>query len=564
MTTEIRPSVTPALAASPDGAPAEAPTAPAGDAARALGHEARPVVLETRGVRKQFPGVLAVDDVSIQLRAGEIHALVGENGAGKTTLIKIITGNHHPDAGQLIVNGRDVVFSSARDALAAGIAVVHQERNLVSRFTGGENIMLERIPSRGRFFVDTKALNAEAQRWLDRLQINVAANVPVSQLSVAQMQLIEVARALSHQSNILLLDEPTASITPTEAAILFDLLRRLRDEGVAIVFVSHKLEEIFSLCNRVTVLRDGRVVGHDQDVAGMTRDRLVTQMIGRSETVTVLPDRPDHDHEELLSVHGLVNETGAEGVDLAVHKGEILGLYGLVGAGRSEVAKSIIGVDRMIAGEIRVGGIPAKIRNPREALQRYGIGYVSENRKEEGLILIHSVAANVSVTIWRRLERLLGWIPVRAVNDAVRPYVERLDIRTPSLATSVGTLSGGNQQKVSVAKWLAAKARVLIVDEPTAGIDVRTKGYLHELIWELAAQGLGVIVISSDMPEVVKLADRIAVMSRGKVAGELQNTRDYAEMSERIMAFIHTNGVANSFGVGKHVPSEDRPAAGAA
>jgi len=329
--------------------------------------------------------------------------------------------------------------------------------------------------------------------------------MPVSELSVAQRQLVEVARALSHQSSILLLDEPTASITPTETNVLFSVLRWLRDQGVA----------------------------------AMTRDQLVTQMIGRAEVVATLPERPKHDHEELLSCHGLVNETGANGVDLAVHSGEIVGLYGLVGAGRSETAKSIIGVDKLIEGEIHVDGKPVHIRNPREALERYGIGYVSENRKEEGLLLIHSVTANVSITIWRRLATVLGWLNVRAVDDAVRPYVERLDIRTPSLATPVATLSGGNQQKVSVAKWLAAKSRVLIIDEPTAGIDVRTKGYLHELIWDLAAQGLGILLISSDMPEIIKLADRLVVMSRGRVAGEIENTRDYATMSGQIMSFIH-------------------------
>jgi len=516
------------------------PIATPGDAST-MSHDERPIALETRGVSKQFPGVLAVNDVSIEIRSGEIHALVGENGAGKTTLIKIVTGNYRPDAGQLIVYGRDVAFRSARDALEAGIAVVHQERNLVSRFTGGENIMLEQIPRRGGLFVDRRRLREDAQRWLDRLEVHVDADVPVSQLSVAQRQLVEVARALSHQSKILLLDEPTASITPTEADVLFRVLRRLRNQGVAIVFVSHKLEEIFAFCDRVTVLRDGKIVGHDQGVAGMTRDRLVTQMIGRAEVVATLPDRPEHDHEELLACHSLVNETGAEGVDLAIHAGEIVGLYGLVGAGRSETAKTIIGMDRLIGGDIRVAGKQVRIRNPREALERYGIGYVSENRKDEGLILIHSVAANVSITIWRRLAKHFGWIPVRSVNDAVRPYAERLDIRAPSLSTPVATLSGGNQQKVSVAKWLAAKARVLIVDEPTAGIDVRTKAYLHELLWELASQGLGILLISSDMPEVIKLADRILVMNRGRISGEIDNSRDYAAMSEQIMSFIHVD-----------------------
>ena len=506
--------------------------------ARTLPHEERPIALATVGVTKRFPGVLALAEVSLTVRSGEIHALVGENGAGKSTLIKIVTGNYQPDHGRVLVNGDEVSFHSARDSIEAGIAAVHQERNLVSRFTGGENIMLEQIPRRWRFFVDTGRLREEAQRGLDRLEIHVDVDVPVEELSVAQRQLVEVARALSHSSSILLLDEPTASITPTETEVLFRVLRRLRDQGVAIVFVSHKLEEIFALCDRVTVLRDGRVVGNDQAVGEMTRDQLVTQMIGRAEVVAKLPERPAPGHEELLSCHGLINETGANGVDLAVHAGEIVGLYGLVGAGRSETAKSIIGIDKSIAGEVRVNGHVARIRSPREALERYGIGYVSENRKEEGLLLIHSVVANVSVTIWRRLSKI-GWLNGGAIDDAVAPYVKRLDIKTPSLLAPVATLSGGNQQKVSVAKWLAAQARILIIDEPTAGIDVRTKGYLHELIWDLAAQGMGILLISSDMPEVVNLSDRLLVMSRGRIVGEIDNTREYGAMSEAIMSFIH-------------------------
>jgi ribose transport system ATP-binding protein len=495
--------------------------------------------LELHGIRKAFPGVQALDGVDLTMRAGEIHALVGENGAGKSTLLKIITGIYRPDEGWLEVEGTHQSFGSPRDSLHAGIGIVHQERNLIPKFTVAENITLEQPPVRNRQWIDRVRMRQESARWLELLEVPIDPDKPVENLSVAQRQLVEIAKALSLQSRILLLDEPTASLTPHETAVLFSILQRLRQEGVAILFVSHKLEEIFAICDRVTVLRDGKVAALDRDLKTIDRDQLVTLMIGRSELVSNFPQRDLGAAPPVLELRALTSGAGPTDIDLTLHKGEILGIYGLVGAGRTELARTIIGDVPLISGEVVVDGKPAKIGDAREALERYRIGYVSENRQTEGLILSHSVLANVAMTVWDRLANMLGWIQPGAERSAVRPFVERLQVKTPSLEQQVGNLSGGNQQKVSLAKWLAAETSILIIDEPTVGIDVKTKHELHELIWELSNQGLSILLISSDMPEMVQLADRIVVMVDRQVAGNLPNSRNYDEMSQKIMELIH-------------------------
>jgi ribose transport system ATP-binding protein len=496
-------------------------------------------LLDIRGISKAFPGVQALSNVSLEIRAGEVLALLGENGAGKSTLIKCLNGLYQPDEGQIVLDGKAVHVRSPQEAFHHGIAVVPQERNLVPRFTVGENIMLESLPSAGGIFIDYDRVHRKAQKWLDLLDVAIDSRTPVTSLSVAQMQLVEIARAMSVESRILLLDEPTASISPREAKILFDRVRRLRDSGVAIVFVSHKLEEVFELCDQIAVLRDGRNAGSKAAACDMDRDKVVTLMVGRSEVTRELPERTEGRGNPLLELRGVFTDTGATDVTLTVNRGEIVGLYGLVGSGRSELAKAIIGADRVTAGQVLVDGKAVHIGSPGDALDHFGIGYVSENRKEEGLIQIHSVLSNVSITVWRRLQNAFGWVAGRAERTAVKPYVEKLDIKTPSLSTPVGSLSGGNQQKVSLAKWLTAGAQVLIIDEPTVGIDVRTKGNLHELIWDLASQGHAILLISSDMPEMVRLADRIEVMREGRIVGSIENSHDYADVSQQIMGFIH-------------------------
>jgi ribose transport system ATP-binding protein len=492
------------------------------------------VVLEARGIRKQFPGVLALDDVAILLRSGEIQALVGENGAGKSTLIKILTGVYQPDGGEIRIDGAPVRFASPREAIKHGISVVHQEHNLIPQFTVAENILLERIPARLGQVVAYGEIYREARPWMKRVGLDLPSTRPVSELSAAQMQLVEIAKALSLQSRILLLDEPTAAITPHEAAYLFGVLRELRSQEVAVVFVSHKLEEVFELSDRVTVLRDGRNTCIDREISGLSQDQLVTFMIGRSAVLTQLPPKPERG-EPVLEVRNLSTEAGARGISFKLHAGEIVGVYGLVGAGRTELAKAIVGELKVTGGEIIVNGKKARIRDVRDALTRYRIGYVSENRKEEGLILLHSVLTNVSITIWRRLRQLGLLIRRSAEERAVQPIVEQLEIRAHSLSQRVGTLSGGNQQKVSLGKWLAADTEILIIDEPTIGIDIKTKNALHELIWDLAARRRAILLISSDMPEVVRLADRVLVMRNHRIVADIANNHNYAEVSERIM-----------------------------
>ncbi len=500
--------------------------------------------LEVAHVSKSFPGVRALDDVSMTMTAGSVHALLGENGAGKSTLIKIVTGIHRPDSGSVTMNGAPVRFANPRQAAAGGLGVVHQERNLVTRFSVGENIMLDRLGAHALSTVDYAAIHREAARWLKMLDLAVDPRTPVSRLSVAQMQLVEIGRALSLQSRVLLLDEPTASLTPNETTVLFRILRRLRDDGVAIGFVSHKLEEVFDICDRVTVLRDGRNACDSADLAALKRADVVQMMIGRAERITKRAPRPKPAAAPCLELVGYASGAGHRDIGLSVRPGEIVGLYGLVGAGRSELAKAVLGLSKQLAGEVRVGGRPVRIGSVAEALHRHGIGYVSEDRKAEGLILLHSVLANGGITIWRKLASRLGLLRDAKVHAGVGPVFERLELKTPSVHQTVGNLSGGNQQKVSVAKWIAAGVRILIVDEPSVGIDIKTKAYLHDLIHELADQGTAVLLITSDMPEMIDVADRILVMDGYRIKGVVENDRNYDAVSRAIMALIHDRAAA--------------------
>jgi ribose transport system ATP-binding protein len=495
------------------------------------------MTLAIEAVGKSFPGVRALDNVSMTFAAGEVHALMGENGAGKSTLIKIITGLHAPDQGRLVLDGKPVSFASAHDALTSGIGAVQQERNLVPRFSVGENIMLWQLPTR-RGLVDYDAIDARARDVLNQLDPSIDTRTPVDALSVAQMQLVEIAKALALNARVLLLDEPTASITDHEVTALFAILRRLRAQGVAIVFVSHKLEEVLELSDRVSVLRDGKVVAANEPVSGIDRRRLVSLMIGREERAASIA-RPALSDRPHLALNGVSTSFGHRNVGFTLHEGEILGLYGLVGAGRTELAQAIIGKGRVTAGEIRLKGEKIEVADVHEAITKYRIGYVSEDRKGVGLILSQSVETNIAMTIWRRLANALGFVPDRAQKDAVLPFFRKLDVKAPSMAVATGTLSGGNQQKVSVAKWLAANTDILIIDEPTVGIDVKTKAEIHEIIGELAAGGISILLISSDMAEMIALADRVLVLHGFGVVGEIANDHDYSSTSQAIMAAIH-------------------------
>src|SRR5580698_4388030 len=489
-------------------------------------------------VSKIFPSVRALDGVSMEFAPGEIHALIGENGAGKSTLIKIITGVHRPDSGAVKLDGKPVELGSPRDALAAGIAAVHQERNLIPHFSVGENILLERLPT-SNGFVDYESINARAREVLDLLDPGIDVRTEVISLSVAQMQLVEIAKALSLNARVLLLDEPTASITNHEAAALFAVLRRLKAAGAAIVFVSHKLDEVMALCDRVTVLRDGHIAASNEPIAQMPRPRLVSMMIGREERIAQIAHGSGVIGDVALELRGVATSYGHRRIDLTLRKTEILGLYGLVGAGRTELARAIVGAAKITSGEVLVRGRRATIHGPHEALTRYRIGYVSEDRKGEGLILSHGVGGNIAMTIWREIASEFKLVSRTTERKTVDPFVQKLAIRISSLDQMVSTLSGGNQQKVSIAKWLAAATDILIVDEPTVGIDIKTKVELHELIGELRRQGVAVLLISSDMAEMITLADRILVLHGFAIAAELVNSHDYETVSKAIMAAIH-------------------------
>jgi ribose transport system ATP-binding protein len=492
---------------------------------------------------KVFPGVRALDQATLRLEPGSIHALLGENGAGKSTLIKVVTGVYRPDGGRLLTTADDgtvseASFSGPLDAQRAGIGVVHQERNLVPAFSVAENIALQAVPKR-HGFVDRAAMRGLARRCLERLDVQLDLDRPVGALSVAQMQLVEIAKALAVESTVLLLDEPTASLTADESNRLYTVVRSLRDQGQSVVLVSHKLEEVFAVADTVTVLRDGRSVAEAERLADHTRDDVVTLMVGRAHADLHLETRSISTQAvPALELDNVSTSDGHHGITLRVQPGEILGLYGLVGAGRSELARAILGVGAVTGGTVRIHGKPATISSVGQALQRYRLGYVTENRKDEGVFLDQTIARNVSVTVWRRLARA-GIVRGKDERALVSRYRDQLGMRISGPDQLAGQLSGGNQQKVSLAKWLAADCDILVIDEPTVGIDVRTKAAFHELIVGLADSGIAILLISSDLPEMITLADRIAVMSDYRIVGELDNDHRYEKTSHKVIRLIH-------------------------
>jgi ribose transport system ATP-binding protein len=489
--------------------------------------------------------VRALADVSFALAPAKVHALLGENGAGKSTLIKIMTGVERPDEGTYRLFGAPVDIRTPRQAMQRGISVVHQERNLVPTFTVGENVLLDRVVGDARHIVNRARIHAAALPFMDMVGLKVSPAANVATLSAAQQQLIEIARALSTDARILLLDEPTASISLREASALLDTIRRLRQRGTSIIYVSHKLEEVFEICDVVNVLRDGRNAGPCLPVAGLARNDLIALMVGRSHVAEALPVRGASGRVPVLEVVDRPSEATIRGSSFVLRKGEILGWYGLVGSGRTELARAVIGADAVDGGSVRIAGRPVRISSMVEALHRYGIGYVSENRQHEGLFLIHSIQRNITATIWERLRRRYRLLFASDERRVAETYKTSLDIRAPSVAQPVGSLSGGNKQKVSLGKWLAAGPKILFIDEPTVGIDIRTKYEIHQIIHGLAEGGTSVVLISSDMPEMVRLADRILVFRGGTIVGEITNTKVYDDISRRIMALIMAVPSAN-------------------
>jgi ribose transport system ATP-binding protein len=488
-------------------------------------------LLRLENITKEFPGVRALSGVHFDLLRGEVHAVCGENGAGKSTLMKIVSGVYQPTEGTIIHKGNKVQYSSPLESEAAGIAIIHQELNLVPHLSVAENIYLAREPRRC-FLVDRKKLRADAKRCLDRLGVDIDPDQAVRGLSVAQCQMVEIAKALSLDAEVLIMDEPTSSLTEQETTLLFKVIHDLKRSGVGIVYISHRLDEMAQIVDRVTILRDGRYISTAK-FADTTVDNIVAQMVGRS-LEEKFPERTSKPTDEVIfAVKGLTRKGVFEDVSFVLKRGEILGFAGLMGAGRTEVARAIFGADPLDSGEITFESRVLDIRSPQDAI-REGIAYLSEDRKSDGLAVKMSVAANTTLANIEAVSSRFGVIDFAKHNEIARKYVELLNVKTPSIEQTVRLLSGGNQQKIIIGKWLFRESRILFFDEPTRGIDVGAKFAIYKIMDELAAQGIGVILISSELPEVLGLTDRIAVFHEGKITGVL-NTADTNQ--EEIMRY---------------------------
>jgi ABC-type sugar transport system ATPase subunit len=496
---------------------------PAGDVANgdpANRSEGKSPLLAMRGMVKSFPGVQALRSVELTLHPGEVLALMGENGAGKSTLIKLLGGAHVPDSGTIAVDGREVEFRSPQDARRAGVAVIYQEFNLIPGLTAHENIFLGQESTRAGF-LDHRGERRRAAELFKRLGVEIDLDVPCSRLSTAQQQLVEIAKALARDARIIVMDEPTAALTAHEAARLLDIVRDLRRGGIGVIYISHRLDEIFAIADRVTVLRDGANVD-DRPIARFTRGELIERMVGR-ELKDEFPRRNVAIGPPRLEAIGLNRGTAVRDVSFTVGRGEILALTGLVGAGRTETVRLLFGADPREAGEIRLDGRVLAIRSPRDAI-REGIGLLTEDRKLEGLVLGASVRENFGLPNLVRLSRG-GFVDRRREQEEFAGYVDRLKIRIPHQEQRAKNLSGGNQQKVVLAKWLARNCEVLIFDEPTRGIDVGAKYEIYLLMNRLVEEGKSIVMISSELPEVLGMADRILVMHEGRVTGEIADAR---------------------------------------
>jgi rhamnose transport system ATP-binding protein len=485
-------------------------------------------VAELRGVEKSFGGVYALRGVDLALMPGEVHSLVGENGAGKSTLVKILGGVHQPDRGAVAIGGEDVHLHGPRDARARGIALIHQEPALFPDLDVAENVFMGRQPldrSRG---IDWKRMYREVGELMRQLGVALDPRAPVEGLSVADQQLVEIAKALSMDARVVVMDEPTAALSSRETEELFRIIRDLRRRDVALLFVSHRLEEVFALSDTVTVLRDGAHV-ITASAAELDTTALIRHMVGR-ELGELFPKEAAEIGAPVLEARGLTREGVFRDVSFSLRRGEILGLAGLVGAGRSEVARAIFGIDALDAGEILRDGEPARIRTPHQAMKA-GLAFVPEDRQHQGLVLEMAIADNATLPFLRRLTRF-GLLNRRRERDVAGEFTRRLQVKSASLDQPVRALSGGNQQKVVLAKWLATHPKVLILDEPTRGIDIGTKAEVHRIISGLAAEGMAILLISSELPEVLGMADRILVMHEGRLTGEF--ARDEADQ-ESIM-----------------------------
>lgn len=488
-------------------------------------------LVRMEGIDKSFPGVHALDRAHFELRAGEVHALVGENGAGKSTLMKILAGIYSKDAGVILYQGREVDIPTPRAAQDLGISMIHQELNLVSHLTLAQNVFIGREPRKAvRFMLDEARINAQTQELFDLMHLRLDPRTRAADLTVAKQQMVEIAKALSFNSQVLIMDEPTAALTESEIEELFRIIRQLRKKGVGIVYISHRLEELKQIADRITVMRDGRTVD-TVDAATATIDQIIGMMVGRTiyESAPEIPENSDQ--EIVLEVRGLNRAGVLKDIHFYLKKGEILGFAGLMGAGRTEVARAIFGADPIDSGEIYVKGVKVNIQSPRDAV-RHGIGYLSEDRKRFGLALGMDVESNIVLAALERFLNPIGVVNSAKTRETAEHHVKALAIKTPSIKQQVRNLSGGNQQKVVIGKWLTADTDILIFDEPTRGIDVGAKSEIYKLLNELAHSGKSIIMISSELPEILRMSHRIVVMCEGRITGEL--TADEATQ-EKIM-----------------------------
>ena len=482
-------------------------------------------LLEMRGIEKSFPGVRALCGIDLTLRRGELLALLGENGAGKSTLIKTLGGVHRPDAGKIRIDGVDVDIASPAEAIAAGIGVIHQDFNLVPALSAWENIFLGREDARAGF-VRRSDERSKARELFERIGVPVNVDTPCGRLPVAHQQVVEIAKALSQQVRILVMDEPSATLTLTEVDRLYAVIRDLKQQGIGIIYISHRLDEVFEIADRVSVLRDGRHVG-DCLTTDVDRPQLIEMMVGRT-LENEFPQRNVEVGPPRLVVRDLKRSPAVQGVSLKVHRGEVLALTGLVGAGRTETVRLIFGADRRDSGEIELDGRTLRINNPRDAI-RAGICLLTEDRKAQGLVLGQSVLENFGLSNLSQLSTA-GFINAHEERNAFAGYVQQLQIKIPNDRQTAGNLSGGNQQKIVLAKWLEKRSEVIIFDEPTRGIDVGAKFEIYLLINRLAAAGKAVVMISSELPEVLGMADRILVMHEGRITGEITDARNATQV----------------------------------
>jgi ribose transport system ATP-binding protein len=472
-------------------------------------------LLEVEEVNKTFPGVRALSDMRLELRAGEVLALVGENGAGKSTLMKLLSGIYTADTGFFRFNGEPLEIAGPKHAMELGISIIHQEFNLVPHLTVAQNIFIGREPRMAGMFLDERRLVRDARSLLDRLHLPLDPNAVVGRLTVANQQMVEIAKALSYEPKVLIMDEPTAALNEAEVSTLHELIRRFVRPGTGVIYISHRMEEIKRIADRVTVIRDGEYVD-TVDVAATSTREIISMMVGRTIADDTGPQGVRDDRETVLEVVGLSTKTLLKDVSFDLREGEILGFAGLMGAGRTETARAIVGADPADGGTILLRGRPVRISHPADAVD-HGIGYLSEDRKRYGLLLDSDVRANVTLGALRDKFAALGFINDRAARREAREYVGALKIKTPSVDQTTKFLSGGNQQKVVIAKWLVRDCDILIFDEPTRGIDVGAKEEIYGLLNELAEQGKSIIMISSELPEVLRMSHRVVVMSEGRV-----------------------------------------------